>query len=622
MKVFTVGLDQKAPIDQTKIPDVPPPGYPGGEKSPSTTLPMGPEATPIFVKKSKGYKGVLVCMLAVFLIGLFALTLSEIAYNRQRDENFFRLRWAELKHKMGYDYANAAERIYTLRRQQEIEQAPIVPQNLQSPSTTTTTVNSPIIDSSVEKESNQDNDETPAASTMNQRLSFFKKLLEGIKKHAEDMGFDGTMQVSVLQVDPDTLQQQLRERLQQARNHESSDESSNSNMDGFGEWAMPQALLQQQQQQNENNNNRFGGGFRFDDDYSGDFEAAAQQAREQQERQQRFRGFGNQWQPQSFDHWTANRVETPFFPPRPFWWQQQQQQQRPQTPFFFQQGPMPQQQQQQSFIQNEMFQQQQVPQQLQQQQQQFPQHLQFPQNQEPQVIFFPDHNINQFQQQQQVPPQQQQLPEMNMFQHPRENAFIPPEDRIQIEPPSTPEQLNRWRMNNQKPFDFKSNEGPRGWTHQSQQQQENQDAFSEPLPSWAIGNSLESETPFAEIAQDEENLSHELSQNSIIASGDAAAAIPRPPSIQPDENESHLHILPIKEVEGEKEHSGEVKSTDEKAPINDEPEVPAVVAKEPEPIEVDFPAVKFPISDDADRQQQNRDNMFFQVDDPIPSQIE
>uniref|UniRef100_A0A914QSE7 Uncharacterized protein n=1 Tax=Panagrolaimus davidi TaxID=227884 RepID=A0A914QSE7_9BILA len=109
---------------------------------------------------------------------------------------------------------------------------------------------------------------------------------------------------------------------------------------------------------------------------------------------------------------------------------------------------------------------------------------------------------------------------------------------------------------------------------------------SEPLPSWAIENSLESETPFAEIAQDEENLSHELSQNSIVASGDVAA-IPRPPSIQPDENESHLHILPIKEVEGEKEHSGEVKIVDEKAPINDEPEAAsAVVAKEPEPIEV------------------------------------
>lgn len=62
-------------------------------------------------------------MLSVFLIALFALTISEIAYNRQRDENFFKLRWyiqifrgggdvkasrstnfrAELKHRMGYN---------------------------------------------------------------------------------------------------------------------------------------------------------------------------------------------------------------------------------------------------------------------------------------------------------------------------------------------------------------------------------------------------------------------------------------------------------------------------------------------------------------------------------------
>uniref|UniRef100_A0A915DE93 Uncharacterized protein n=1 Tax=Ditylenchus dipsaci TaxID=166011 RepID=A0A915DE93_9BILA len=35
---------------------------------------------------------ILMVMLSVFLMALFALTLSEIAYNRQRDENFFRLR--------------------------------------------------------------------------------------------------------------------------------------------------------------------------------------------------------------------------------------------------------------------------------------------------------------------------------------------------------------------------------------------------------------------------------------------------------------------------------------------------------------------------------------------------
>lgn len=58
---------------------------------------MGPElpqpTMPIIVRKSRGYKGLLMVMLGVFLMALFALTLSEIAYNRQRDENFFRLKW-------------------------------------------------------------------------------------------------------------------------------------------------------------------------------------------------------------------------------------------------------------------------------------------------------------------------------------------------------------------------------------------------------------------------------------------------------------------------------------------------------------------------------------------------
>lgn len=56
----------------------------------------------IVQRKSRGYKGILLVMLTVFLIALFALTISEIAYNRQRDDNFLKLRWAELKHRMGY----------------------------------------------------------------------------------------------------------------------------------------------------------------------------------------------------------------------------------------------------------------------------------------------------------------------------------------------------------------------------------------------------------------------------------------------------------------------------------------------------------------------------------------
>ena len=47
----------------------------------------------LLLGKSRGYKGILLVMLGVFLMAVFALTLSEMAYNRSRDENFFRLQW-------------------------------------------------------------------------------------------------------------------------------------------------------------------------------------------------------------------------------------------------------------------------------------------------------------------------------------------------------------------------------------------------------------------------------------------------------------------------------------------------------------------------------------------------
>jgi hypothetical protein len=55
--------------------------------------PLPPQ--PIIVRKSRGYKGILLVMLSVFLMAIFALVLSEMAYNRQRDENFFKLRWSK-----------------------------------------------------------------------------------------------------------------------------------------------------------------------------------------------------------------------------------------------------------------------------------------------------------------------------------------------------------------------------------------------------------------------------------------------------------------------------------------------------------------------------------------------
>lgn len=69
-QVFTVGLDQKAPPSPVDKSDSPPPGYPSTVAMP---LPMGPEvAHPIIVRKSRGYKGILLVMLGVFLMAVFA----------------------------------------------------------------------------------------------------------------------------------------------------------------------------------------------------------------------------------------------------------------------------------------------------------------------------------------------------------------------------------------------------------------------------------------------------------------------------------------------------------------------------------------------------------------------
>lgn len=73
-----------------------------GPELPRPSLPI-PPPQPIIVRKSRGYKGILLVMLSVFLMAIFALILSEMAYSRQRDENFFKLRWAELKQRFGYD---------------------------------------------------------------------------------------------------------------------------------------------------------------------------------------------------------------------------------------------------------------------------------------------------------------------------------------------------------------------------------------------------------------------------------------------------------------------------------------------------------------------------------------
>jgi len=196
---------------------------------------MGPEIAPIIVRKSRGYKGILMVMLAVLLMAIFALTLSEIAYNRQRDENFFRLQWAQLKHRLGYsDYGhriipvnqNEFELPIQQQLKQEVSTPPEPPKVFIAPSSDSQESSSSSSSNSQEQPNFAENFARDA------RLQFLRQILQRIKQNAEQMGFDGTMQVSVIEVEP----QQMAEF---GKKSPSEDPHSDSFLDSFGEFHAP-----------------------------------------------------------------------------------------------------------------------------------------------------------------------------------------------------------------------------------------------------------------------------------------------------------------------------------------------------------------------------------------------
>jgi hypothetical protein len=295
MKVFTVGLDQKPVEENKEKTDSPPPGYsttetriplPMGPELPRPSLPI-PPPQPIIVRKSRGYKGILLVMLSVFLMAIFALVLSEMAYSRQRDENFFKLRWAELKQRFGYEndgqqqidyYTQAAnsigDKLLTLTKSNEL-QVPRVPQSLSleeetsSSTSSSTTPELPVvaIDSFPMAPSKINSDSTGSSSRSSQissdeiepshsifgsnslngalsqirdaRLKFLRNVLQKIKQHAEDIGFDGTMQVSIVEVEPQNSDSSST----------SNEDNNNNNLFKNGNWPSSSIFQQRPQQQ-------------------------------------------------------------------------------------------------------------------------------------------------------------------------------------------------------------------------------------------------------------------------------------------------------------------------------------------------------------------------------------
>lgn len=207
MKVFTVGLDEKPPIkDAEKALESP--GPIPGTPPPIITLEK---------KSSNSWKRYLMCMLTVFLVLLFAIILSELAYNRARDENYLRLRWAELRQRMamnmGYEnnYNNLQPQPQPLVQQiyqpDRVDSAAYMQETTTPEATTTTT---PPSTTPVELPNPIDGGlpgDLANPSSGDPRLEFLRKILSKIREEAEKAGIDGTMQVSVMRVDQPDLSQ-------------------------------------------------------------------------------------------------------------------------------------------------------------------------------------------------------------------------------------------------------------------------------------------------------------------------------------------------------------------------------------------------------------------------------
>jgi hypothetical protein len=68
------------------------------------------------------------------------------------------------------------------------------------------------------------------------RLQFLRNILQKIKQHAEDIGFDGTMQVSIIEVEPQSMDGEPNER------------ANNGIVMGGDQWSPPRHPIMPQQQ--------------------------------------------------------------------------------------------------------------------------------------------------------------------------------------------------------------------------------------------------------------------------------------------------------------------------------------------------------------------------------------
>uniref|UniRef100_A0A915CRY7 Uncharacterized protein n=1 Tax=Ditylenchus dipsaci TaxID=166011 RepID=A0A915CRY7_9BILA len=165
------------------------------------------------------------------------------------------------------------QRYFSLSKNKEMAEA-LIQQASESSSTTTSSISftsEPVvaIDSFPPKPSSFEQQQQQGEGMIRDaRLQFLKTILQKIKQHAEDMGFDGTMQVSVIEMEPQTDEQfspfggkHLNQQHQipkgqsfhpllpnffphlpiegSSNNQQQQAPKSDSFMDGFGEYHQP-----------------------------------------------------------------------------------------------------------------------------------------------------------------------------------------------------------------------------------------------------------------------------------------------------------------------------------------------------------------------------------------------
>ncbi|CAI5441569.1 unnamed protein product [Caenorhabditis angaria] len=344
MKVFALGLDEnqkaaaaeekQAAALETKIPIDSP--IPPQQQTPAIVIAKRPKVVAGFGC------GLLSWFIGAFCLVLLCLAISEVAYHRQRDQAFLRLKWAELRQRMlGYELLSQQQEIDRMSMEKQQAQVETLPLRLSKDP-----IKPQIIDiiqpenDAIKKEDNQEQINIPTETNysidQNGKLGFLRDLMDKIRKHAESMGLSGDMQVHVVEVKPIGGQEDGEERKEISG--EENTPFDQAIADGFGEFAAPHQD--------------------FSDD--GETELDGRRTFDRHSMKRPFFGPFNRWefndyedqqqqqQPRIFDG-IPSRLFFPsqselfqppplpnqfFFQPQPFFWQQPQQQQQQQA--FFQ----------------------------------------------------------------------------------------------------------------------------------------------------------------------------------------------------------------------------------------------------------------------------------------------